>query len=165
MAAGIFEKVLQDKGLPDCILPLSAGIYALEGMPASCYAIKAASEWGVDLRGHRARRVTEELLEGSDLVVTMSVPQAHCLRSLYPATGGRVFPYSKLIRLKAEKLREIFRKEGEESLLCCDTLESEGDLSIEDPYGKDFEVYRAVARTLFDWGNCLADSLKKGLCQ
>lgn len=165
MAAGIFEKALRDRGLSERILSLSAGICALEGMPASRYAIEAASEWGVDLRSHKARRVTEELLRESDVVVTMSVPQAHCLKSLYPQIGGRVFLYSKLVRLDIEKLKGLLRRANGESLLLCDALEGDEDLSIEDPYGKDLEVYRAVARTLFDWGNRLADSLKEGLCE
>ncbi|MEC9488600.1 MAG: protein tyrosine phosphatase, partial [Halanaerobium sp.] len=50
----------------------SAGLTATEGAPAAPHAIKAMQERGIDLTGHSATRVTEELIRDADLILTMT---------------------------------------------------------------------------------------------
>lgn len=50
----------------------SAGIAAVPGAPASAGALAAAENDGLDLSEHRSTLLTAELVEGSDLVLTMS---------------------------------------------------------------------------------------------
>ena len=50
---------------------VSAGTAAAEGQPASAGASAAGAREGLDLSGHRARRVGAGLLRGADLVLVM----------------------------------------------------------------------------------------------
>ena len=65
----------------------SAGLFG-PGRPANDEAIAAAARRGVDLRAHRSRLVTEELLLAVDCVFVMEPSQrADLSRSLGAATG------------------------------------------------------------------------------
>lgn len=50
----------------------SAGVYAMDGAPASGHAVTAAAELGGDLSGHRARRLTPELGRSVDRIYVMA---------------------------------------------------------------------------------------------
>jgi protein-tyrosine-phosphatase len=62
----------------------SAGVGAQEGRGADERACAAARELGVSLDGHRARRVTRELLSEADVVVVMDELNEAFLLSLHP---------------------------------------------------------------------------------
>jgi protein-tyrosine phosphatase len=49
----------------------SAGASALEGSPASRWAIEVAAGHGLDLSAHRSRILTRALVRDADLIVTM----------------------------------------------------------------------------------------------
>ena len=55
---------------------LSAGTVGVAGLPASPEAIAACRAKGIDIRGHRSRALSKELIEGSDLIFAMS--HGHC---------------------------------------------------------------------------------------
>ena len=56
----------------------SAGVMAIEGMPASSESIAFCATKGVDISGHRSDPLSAELLSESDYVFVMS--RAHCER-------------------------------------------------------------------------------------
>lgn len=49
----------------------SAGTHALDGTAATAQAVAVAGELGLALRWHRARRLTDELVESADLLVAL----------------------------------------------------------------------------------------------
>ena len=49
----------------------SAGTSAWEGSPASDVSLLVGIERGLDLNAHRSRKLTRELVEGSDLIIAM----------------------------------------------------------------------------------------------
>jgi protein-tyrosine-phosphatase len=69
MAVGALRRALG----PDAerVVVESAGIAAREGQPATEPSVRVADEEGVDLTGHRSRRLTSELVDGADLVLVM----------------------------------------------------------------------------------------------
>ena len=75
MAEGIMkecildEVTVQDQNLP--IKVISAGTHALNGYPASEYAIEAAARHGIDIRFHRSGQLSEEVVKDADLILTM----------------------------------------------------------------------------------------------
>jgi protein-tyrosine-phosphatase len=107
----------------------SAGLYALDGAPASPHALEVAAEVGVDLSLHRARSVTREVAEGADRIYVMARSQAEALAHMGAELGDRV---------------ALLDPRGEE---------------IADPYGGDLAVYRrardhiaaAVDERLDEW--------------
>jgi protein-tyrosine-phosphatase len=68
MAEGIFRALL--KAIPDVGVS-SAGTHALIGNPATEFAIIAADENGIDISGHKARMIGEEIIRASSLILCM----------------------------------------------------------------------------------------------
>jgi protein-tyrosine phosphatase len=68
MAEGILRALL--KVVPDVGVS-SAGTNALIGNPATDFAIIAADEKGIDISGHKARMVGEEMIRASSTILCM----------------------------------------------------------------------------------------------
>ena len=71
MAEALFRAGAGEAGLTSLEVG-SAGTGALPGAPASEGAYLVMLERGVDLSAHRARLLTRELIEESDVILTMS---------------------------------------------------------------------------------------------
>lgn len=117
MAAALFNKIAIEKKLDVRIE--SAGLFALDGEPASNEAIIAMKKYDIDLLGHHAQTINAELIEKSDLILTMT--EAHKM-VLEQAAKGKVFTL-------------------------CEYAGIEGDIA--DPYGSDVEEYEACAERLY----------------
>lgn len=118
MAEGIMNKIAQENDLP--AEAVSAGIFAENGMPASSEAIEAAAERGVDISEHKARQLTQELITGSDIILTMTASQKQIL-----------------FGVDSDKVYTINEYAG-------------GGGDISDPYGGDLEEYREVCGQIYD---------------
>lgn len=99
----------------------SAGIYAFAGDGPSINSVRVMEEMGLDVACHIATPLSEEILENSDLVLTMT--EGHKLNILKnnPSLGSKVFTMLEYI--------------GEE-----------GDIA--DPFGGDISVYRECANQI-----------------
>ena len=117
MAAALFNKIAIEKNLDVRIE--SAGIFAHDGEPASNEAIIAMKKYDIDLLGHHAQSINTELIEKSDLILTMTAAHKMVLES---AAGGKVFSLCEYAGL---------------------------DDDIEDPYGGDVKEYEECAEKLF----------------
>lgn len=89
MAAALMNKLLTDSAVTDLIAE-SAGIAAFDGEPASDNAIQAAREAGADLSGHRARRVTDQMLSECDEIIALSPSHQTALAVAYPAMKDKI---------------------------------------------------------------------------
>ncbi len=65
----------------------SAGVGAFDGSPASGGAVRAAEAHGLDLSGHSASLLTQEEVDGADLILTMSA--SHLMRVVELGGGDR----------------------------------------------------------------------------
>ena len=90
MAAGLFAKMLQERGVTG-IAVASAGLAAFDGAPASAEAVEVMRQFGVDLSGHRTRRLTREMVLTADLVLTMTKRHKEAVLALAPEAAGKVF--------------------------------------------------------------------------
>ncbi len=70
MAEAIFNALAEDRDLP--FRAESAGTAALEGRGMAPNAVAALEEAGIYAKPHGARQVSEAMLEGSELVLTMT---------------------------------------------------------------------------------------------
>ena len=93
----------------------SAGIYAHKGDAASLNAVLAMKEMGLNLRNHVAVPVTAELIDNSDIILTMTKGQKAALVSLFPKNREKVF-----------MLLEYIGQNGD----------------VMDPFGGDMNTYR-----------------------
>ena len=125
MAAAIFDALAEDRGLP--FRAQSAGVAALEGEPMAPNALLALEEVGIYPPEHRAREVSEAMLEEVYLVLAMS-PR-------HVATLNKRF--GSLLDDKLYTLPEY--ASGVPSV--------EG---IPDPYGHTITAYRASVRQILE---------------
>jgi protein-tyrosine-phosphatase len=74
----------------------SAGTAAFDGMKAASNAIRALAEAGVDISGHRARMLTKEMVDESDLVVVMTDEHRAEVLELAPGSLEKVIVLGEL---------------------------------------------------------------------
>ena len=67
----------------------SAGFHQQEGRSCPEKIQRIGNSFGVDLSGHRSRRVTPELLANADLVIAMDNENLNCLRREFPEVMER----------------------------------------------------------------------------
>jgi len=121
LAAALMQRTVQERGV-DGIEVSSAGTGAWDGAPASEGAYLVGLEQGLDLSGHRARLLTRDLVEQSDLILTMA--RHHRARVDELGGEGRVFV-----------LGEYAGRSGEAA-------------EVSDPFGGDLQVYRDTCAEL-----------------
>lgn len=127
----LFAKGFSDLGLD--VKVSSAGIRAMVGDPADPYSIEVAAAHGLDIRHHRARQITDEIVRGHDLILVMEHQHRRDLSRLFPYATGKVH------------LMGRFRK----------------DMEIFDVWQKpkfEFdEMYEHLQNCALDWMRCFAD--------
>ena len=123
MAEALFRTGASEAGLASLEVR-SAGIGASPGAPASEGAYLVMLERGIDLSAHRARLLTRELIEESDVILTMA--RSHLGRARELGAGAR-----------AHLLGEYAGR-------------TERDAEVPDPWGADLDQYREVYRDLLD---------------
>lgn len=79
MAEGIFDRLIEEKGLQGKLFCQSAGLSASIGTPVSQNAVEVCDEIGVDISKHKARKLSAEDTQAWDLYFTMSKTQAYIL--------------------------------------------------------------------------------------
>ncbi len=115
------RRVLEERGVAG-IRVGSAGTGAAPGSPASEGSYLVGLEHGLDLSAHRARVLTPDLVDVSDLVLTMSAHHRDQVAELGGAS--RVF----LLGAYAGQTGE--------------------DAAVSDPYGASLDEYRLTYQTL-----------------
>lgn len=118
MAASLFNKVAIEKNLDVRIE--SAGIFANDGEGASNEAIIAMKNYDIDLLPHHSQSINSELIEKSDLILTMTA--AHKM-VLAPSAPDKTFTL-------------------------CEYAGIDGD--IDDPFGGDVEEYEECAKEIYN---------------
>jgi|YNPNPStandDraft_1061719.scaffolds.fasta_scaffold205332_1 protein-tyrosine-phosphatase len=120
MAQAIFEALLRSRGVRD-VAVRSAGIWAVDGQPATAEAQKVMRERGLDLSRHRARHLRRQDVERAAIVLAMERAIAEAIAIEWPDLAAKVHSLAEL----ADDPRDV-----------------------EDPIGGTLEDYRATAETL-----------------
>lgn len=128
MAAGLFNKIAVERNLDVRIE--SAGLFANEGVTATTEAVVAAKKYGVDLLGHHAQVINTELIEKSDLILTMTAAHKMVLEQSAP---GKTYTLSEYA--------------GE-------------DTDIPDPFGGDIAQYEECAARIYELLEKCADRIE-----
>lgn len=119
MAEALARQVIAQKGWQDKLEVSSAGIAAVNGMPASSQAIEVLGGQGLDLTAHRSSYLDKAMVEQADLVLTMTRSHQQSLTGTIPM----------------DKLFTIGEYAGQP-----------GD--VQDPFGATARVYAACADKL-----------------
>ena len=121
LAAALMQRALAERAV-DGIEVSSAGTGAWDGAPASEGAYLVGLEQGLDLSGHRAHLLTRDLVEQSDLILTMA--RHHRARVDELGGEGRVFVIGEYVGRGPEAAE------------------------VSDPFGGDLDVYRDTCTEL-----------------
>jgi protein-tyrosine phosphatase len=108
---------------------LSAGLSAMEGMPAAAHAAEIVRVRGGSLREHSSQRVTPRLVQQADLIVAMTRDHRDALLAYLPEIADRV---------------RLLHADGED---------------IEDPIGADRNTYRQTAQDIEEHLGRLLDEM------
>lgn len=110
----------------------SAGLQAFSGQAPSPEAVEVMRDHAIDLSTHRARRLTEQMMDESDLIITMT--RSHCrqLQNDYPFRRQNIWLLSELAGFD--------------------------EIDIEDPFGLGIKEY---ARTAILLKNMIDKMLKR----
>jgi protein-tyrosine phosphatase len=117
MAEGLLRALFAELGVEAEVR--SGGTFAVSGGAAQPFAVRTAAEAGLDINGHVARQLDEEMVAWADTVLCMAPPHANAVRSIDSTAD---------VRLVAELDPERATRERE----------------IRDPMGWDEGVYREV---------------------
>ncbi|MGS0765814.1 ribose 5-phosphate isomerase B [Syntrophomonas curvata] len=121
MAQAIFTGLLAERNIKD-IEVSSAGLAAVNGLPASPEAIKAMTDEGFDLSRHQSRQLSPDLITPADYILTMTVAQRDHLRDKHP---------DKALAVSA-----------------INDFAGKGNQDIVDPFGRGIAAYKECAEQL-----------------
>ena len=94
MAEGVLRDALSKSGRMGYSIH-SAGLGALTGHAADPYACQLMAEKGLDLTGHRARQLTENMIREADIVLVMEAWQKAEIEANTPSAKGKIFRLGK----------------------------------------------------------------------
>jgi protein-tyrosine-phosphatase len=120
LAEALARQIAARRGIEDLNVS-SAGTNAWDTAPATDEALLVGMERGLDLTGHRARKLTSTIVSEADRIVVMTPGHLEPVKQM----GGRG---------KAHVIDEY--------------ASGATDQGISDPYGGDLETYRHTADTL-----------------
>ncbi|UCG46062.1 MAG: threonylcarbamoyl-AMP synthase [Phycisphaerales bacterium] len=96
MAEGIFRKYLAEK--LGCAVDrlgemgykvISAGTLRVTGLPPSAGALAACAAKGIDIRAHKSRALSKQVIDGSDLIFTMDRAHRRSVLGLCPEAASK----------------------------------------------------------------------------
>jgi protein-tyrosine-phosphatase len=116
----------------------SAGILATEGEYAMPQAIEVMKERNLSLEKHRSRRLTPEMIEEADLILTMTDSHKQSVLLMDAAGSDRVFSLAEYTAVPVDARKDV-----------------------PDPYGQPLDIYRKTAAHLEDRLHVVAEKLKR----
>ena len=122
MAQGIFAQLLKERGI-DNIECSSAGLFAMTGDEVTPNAVKAAERFGADISGKRARRITSQLLDETDLFICMTASHMQSL-SMYVD--------EKKLMCMAENISDPYGADLETYIRCANEIKSALSAMLDD---------------------------------
>jgi protein-tyrosine-phosphatase len=125
MAEAYLKKVLEKNGRTDVDVS-SAGIMMLSGLGASEETRLVLKEEGIDANMHRSRRVTQDLVRSSDLILVMEEIHRQKILELAPEARNRLFLLKEFAKI------------------------NNGGLDISDPIGSSLEFYEDIFAIIKD---------------
>lgn len=125
MAEGAFNTLIKKTGKDNLYKGWSAGVYALNHHSATMESIKAIEEFGVDIKNHRAQRITQSILEESDLIIAMTNGHKKEILDRSPESEGKVFTLYEYV-------------------------DGDHKRNVDDPYGMSMGTYRECAEEIWE---------------
>lgn len=100
MAEGLFKDML--KKLDKDIIVNSAGVCAMPNQPASENAIIALKSENIDISNHKSSQVTMEMIEDSDIILTMTNSHKQVILQSAPQVESKVYTLKEYVGLNGD---------------------------------------------------------------
>ena len=134
----------------------SAGTMDWSGQPAHEYAIAAMAERGLDLSAHRSRRMSEYLVDESDLIVVMTRNHGWAVAARSEAKAAATFLPAELSRLadqvgsrnSADAAGWVTRLHAQRDTPTATRRIGRAADEIPDPIGESLPYFRTIADRL-----------------
>ena len=105
VAEGILKKLSEQHQLG--LTVSSAGVHAMVDDPAQPHSIAVASENGIDIKSHRARQLTADIIQAHDLILVTDEPVRRIVMQQYPFATGKI---KKLGNFRNQEIVDPYRK-------------------------------------------------------
>ena len=119
--------------------------------------IRAAAVAGIDITGHRSRRLTADILatDGRDLVITMTREHLRDTVGLDPGVWPRTFTLRELTRRALDVPTSVtglpaWRRHAGDGRRAADLMQPSPDDDIDDPYGGPYDGHLAMVTAVDD---------------
>jgi len=121
----------------------SAGLEVSRPLPPPKEAVLAAKSFGLQLNGHKSRRLTQDMVQRFDMIIVMESWQFQALRKAFPSHHDKIFLLPLFDVTGWTKLGHFFR------------------YNIQDPYGQGpaefsgcFQRIKSCVEGLFEEMQC-----------
>jgi protein-tyrosine-phosphatase len=103
---------------------VSAGLHAQEGRSVDPRALVAAREVGISLDGHKAQRLTSDMVQNADVILAMDLQNKVELLTAYPAARRKVFMISSYASppSRENEIPDPYFGDIEQARSCCKLL-------------------------------------------
>lgn len=98
MAHGLMEKLVKDKNKN--VEVYSCGIFADDGDRPTFNAIEAISEYGVDLKNHRATNIRSSKIKDMDIILCATTSHKSNVVNMYPDLKDKIFTIKEFARIR-----------------------------------------------------------------
>ena len=95
MAMGLMQSKVSQSALDWRVE--SAGVWADEGYPAAMNTLRVLGSRGIDIRAHRSRPITPEMVLDFDLILVMERNHREALRAAFPGRAKHFFLLSEMV--------------------------------------------------------------------
>lgn len=134
MAEALFGTKVRELNKSDVIEVQSAGIYKFKGFPVSPHAITVLAEYGIKYE-REPQGINTQLIEWTDLVLTMTKFHKHIAIALFPEIFNKTFTLKEFVG-------------------------NQNSLNISDPVGKSLSTYPQCAQEIDSALNLLQHKLQ-----
>jgi protein-tyrosine phosphatase len=91
MSEAILKNLIRQNNLEEKIVVESAGTEALVGISPDDNAMKVCEKNGIDIKNHKARQLTNDLLRNSEIIICLADNHKRIIKSALPEASKRVF--------------------------------------------------------------------------
>lgn len=147
---------------------ITAGTEVQSPHPATDRTVRLLAKRGVDVTGHRSRRVDESLVTGAHLIVTAEPAHVVWITGRWPGTFERTFTLPEIVTLAGqaqpepgEPLDQWLVDVGRRRTPAIDYLDADSTGEIADPTGQSPSVWNSSFATIDDLTERLAGALSR----